>query len=250
MPTALWAGGLNRAPKSSWVRPDGRAKNGQRTRNTALTHAWLGIWLRWILPPLASGNRALGQKQKKIAHSGVYPLEGLRLEERAVKPDKAADRIVECSAGAYRGAFGILLNDTAARDVVQDASGKAMMRLDQLVDDEKFEGWFLRIVMRLALDTRMRGRKSVRPGKIDDIEPSPATIAVRNELHEALYAAIQDLPFKLQSVISLKYWGNYKYREIAGILQIPEGTVATLSYRGHMELRASLARRGVHDGTL
>jgi RNA polymerase sigma-70 factor (ECF subfamily) len=70
--------------------------------------------------------------------------------------------------------------------------------------------------------------------------PSPQEQAVKNENAKELHIAVRKLPVKYQTVISLYYWQDQKYEDIAEILNIPIGTVRTWLKRAKTQLKEEL----------
>ena len=66
-------------------------------------------------------------------------------------------------------------------------------------------------------------------------------MAVADQVQEALGA----LPEELRQPIQLAYFGGHTYREVARILNAPEGTVKSRIRSGLGRLRTSLAERGI-----
>ncbi len=74
-----------------------------------------------------------------------------------------------------------------------------------------------------------------------DIDHEVWDMAVADQVQEALGA----LPDELRHPIQLAYFGGHTYREVARILEEPEGTVKSRIRSGLGRLRAGLAERGV-----
>ena len=74
-----------------------------------------------------------------------------------------------------------------------------------------------------------------------DIDREVWDMAVADQVQEALGA----LPDELRQPIELAYFGGHTYREVAEMLQEPEGTVKSRIRSGLGRLRISLAERGV-----
>jgi len=62
-----------------------------------------------------------------------------------------------------------------------------------------------------------------------------------------ILAHLNSLSEREREVIGLKFVVSLTNREIARILQIPEGTVSSLLYRALRHLRAALDEQGGHD---
>jgi RNA polymerase sigma-70 factor, ECF subfamily len=74
-----------------------------------------------------------------------------------------------------------------------------------------------------------------------DIDREVWDMAVADQVKEAL----RSLPEDLRVPIELAYFGGRTYREVAEMLEEPEGTVKSRIRSGLKRLRASLAERGV-----
>src|SRR5258707_12355514 len=82
---------------------------------------------------------------------------------QAVRRREFEARLAECGPLAYRVARGVLRNDADAEDVAQEALLRGYRRFDRLRDPQRFRGWLVRIVFRLALDrARSAKRREVR----------------------------------------------------------------------------------------
>jgi len=143
---------------------------------------------------------------------------------------------------AHAVALGVVREPADAEDVCQDAFIRALERLDDCRDPEKFGAWFLSIVRNRAHSVR-RYRSVREAAPLDRVQPAsaadPARDAWRAQLRERLIEAMDVLTDVQREVLILHDLEGWKHREIAERLGLPEGTVrAHLSY-GRKTLRAT-----------
>jgi RNA polymerase sigma-70 factor (ECF subfamily) len=74
-----------------------------------------------------------------------------------------------------------------------------------------------------------------------DVEHQVFDLVVADQVKESM----AELPDDMRQPIELAYFGGHTYREVAVMLQAPEGTVKSRIRTGLTRLRASLAERGV-----
>src|SRR6188474_1713666 len=137
-------------------------------------------------------------------------------------------RLVESSTLAVRVAYSVLRNREDAEDVAQEAFAKAYRSFHQLRDRDRFRAWLVRMTWRLALDRqRANRRRAVR--ELEHAAPTPASntadTIIARERTAQLWQAIDALPDKLRVVTILAGIEGHDMREVAVLLDLPEGTV-------------------------
>jgi RNA polymerase sigma-70 factor, ECF subfamily len=135
--------------------------------------------------------------------------------------------------------FAMVKDRDIAEDLCQEAFIKAHRSLSKYNASYQFSTWLYRIGTNLALD-HLRKKQTV---SLEDIPELPAEELEIDELDErvgAMRLAIQTLPLKYQTVISLYYWQNLNYEQIAKVMDVPVGTVRTWLHRAKQELRSKL----------
>ena len=159
-------------------------------------------------------------------------------------------RLVESSTLAFRVAYGVLRHRQDAEDVAQEAFVKAYRRFGDLRDRERFRAWLVRMTWRLAID-RQRGdrRRAAREASADHstnhdgrrYEPPAALedLAAR-ERADRLWAAIDALPDKLRVVVVLSNVEGHGIREVARLLDLPDGTVKLRLFLARQRLKEQL----------
>jgi RNA polymerase sigma-70 factor (ECF subfamily) len=164
-------------------------------------------------------------------------------------------RLVESSTLAVRVAYSVLRNREDAEDVAQEAFAKAYRSFHQLRDRERFRAWLVRMTWRMALDRQRANRRRMaredraREEKADLwLPPSGgrSTEAAANELEgreraDHLWRAIDGLSEKLRVVIVLAGIQEHDIKEVAALLELPEGTVKSRLFSARQQLKDALS---------
>src|SRR6266542_160759 len=153
-------------------------------------------------------------------------LEGLVSVDTGLDAEFEA-RLHESSTLAFRVAYGVLHHRQDAEDVAQEALVRAHRSFRQLRDRERFRAWLVRMTWRLAIDRwRSDRRRTAREESVT--APPLATVeqdAVARDRAAHLWKAIDGLPAKLRIAIILAAIEEHDVREVARLLDVPEGTV-------------------------
>lgn len=145
-----------------------------------------------------------------------------------------------------------LLGDLAeAEDVAQEA----MLRLWRMAPDwrpgeAKVTTWLYRVTANLCTD-RLRKRRSVGLDEIAepaDPQPSVAAHLQDRARHDALQAALDELPERQRQAVVLRHIEGLSNPEIAQIMEIGPRAVESLTARGKRALTAILAGRRAELG--
>jgi RNA polymerase sigma-70 factor (ECF subfamily) len=133
-------------------------------------------------------------------------------------------RLVESSTLAFRVAFSVLRQREDAEDVAQEAFAKAYRNFRQLRDRERFRAWLVRMTFRMAIDRqRANRRRFVREQAIEIGREATGDTVVEQERAELLWRAIDELPEKLRLTIVLAGIQGHDIREVATLLDVPDG---------------------------
>jgi len=175
--------------------------------------------------------------------------------------DKTDDqRLVERVQGGDKQAFDVLVlkyqhkivklimryvrDQAEALDVTQEAFIKAYRAIPKFRGDSAFYTWLYRIAINTAKNHIVAMKR--RPMEYDldlqesgGYEPhaqlrdydSPDRVAQREELREALQAAIDKLPEELRVAIIFREIEGMSYEEIATAMNCPVGTVRSRIFR-------------------
>jgi len=152
-------------------------------------------------------------------------------------------RLTECSTLAYRVAFSVLRNSESSEDVAQEAFARAYSNFARLRDRNSFRAWLVRMTWRLAIDQlRADRRRSAREAvsTLTEAVQTPAHDVIARERAARLWQAIDALPEKLRIVVVLAGIEEHDTREVAVLLEVPEGTVKSRLFHARRRLKEML----------
>jgi RNA polymerase sigma-70 factor (ECF subfamily) len=144
--------------------------------------------------------------------------------------------------GAYRAAYLVVHDASAAEDIAQEAFVSAVRALDRFDRRRPFGPWLHRIVVNRAIDwTRARSlRREVGDEQLAVAaapQPRPS-----DELGGETMAALASLSPDHRAVVVLRYVLGYSPGEIAELLELPRGTVNSRLRRGLDALQERVMR--------
>lgn len=131
-----------------------------------------------------------------------------------------------------------------AQDICQDAFVRAYLNINKYDAKYSFSTWLYGIAVNRALDY-LRKKRSICLDSIPEIkvESNLEEKLVLKDTAELVRRAVAKLPLKYQMVVSLYYWRQFQYQEIAEILNVPMNTVKTWLRRAKAELKEELDGR-------
>ncbi len=148
-------------------------------------------------------------------------------------------RVQQAEQTLYRVAKAILVNDCDCEDAVQEAILKGYSKLYTLRQEQFFQTWLVRILIRECYKIlRSRPDTVTYSTELDGMRCSEGT--------SELYQAILQLPVNNRVVIVLLYIEGYSVAEIARLLRVPQGTVKSRLARGRKLLQQELTEDGVY----
>jgi RNA polymerase sigma-70 factor (ECF subfamily) len=138
-------------------------------------------------------------------------------------------------AALLRVARRLTFDNAAAEDLVQETMLLAWRGFHQFQPGTNARAWLFRILFNAFYG---EGRKSQRASG-----PLPSSTVVDSRLQEAaeISEALQTLSLEHRTVVLLAVVEGFTCQEIAGILNVPIGTVMSRLSRARQELRNSLA---------
>lgn len=156
----------------------------------------------------------------------------------------------------YKFAFRYMRNHEDADDVTQEAFVRAWKNLRRFDDTKNFKTWLFTIAKNAALDI-LKKKRPLSFSQLGEeegrLEALIAPYTEQPELPDALYerklvkadlvAALATLPQNYRTVLTMRYEGNLKFREIAEELREPIDTVKSKHRRGLMLLRKFIGKK-------
>jgi RNA polymerase sigma-70 factor (ECF subfamily) len=143
--------------------------------------------------------------------------------------------------GLYRHCFKFTRDEDEAEDVAHEAFIQAFVHLDRYNPQFRFSTWLYKIATNLAL-AHLRKRRDIRLDEdeldriISDL-PGADDLALYQELREAVDA----LPLKYRTVVSMHYWQGKSYSEIALQMSTSVGSVKGWMSRAKKQLKEVLS---------
>lgn len=146
----------------------------------------------------------------------------------------------------YNHALRMLGSREEAEEVTQDVFVNVWRSLSNFRGDAKFSTWIWRITINVCLSKRSRrtgDRISLDDAvknktlNVEERGNNPLQLFIEKERRALLEELIAQLPAQEATAITLFYLEGLDYKEIAEIMQVPMGTIATKLYRGRERLR-------------
>ncbi len=136
-----------------------------------------------------------------------------------------------------------------AEDLTQECFLRAYTALSRFRTEQGFGPWISRIISNLCLNWIDKKKRELpaTDDALDNLSVDPRRSVETNELQMALQEAILRLPSRHRLVFTLRYLEGHDCRQIAQIMEIPEGTVKTYLFRARQKLQKQL-RHFWHGG--
>ena len=157
----------------------------------------------------------------------------------------------------YYTAYRFVKNQGIAEDIVQESYIQALKNLDSLKEDDKFISWITTILINrcksyLAVkknteftdfsslddsEDELNFEENIENERIDFI---PEKNFNYDQLKEGLNTVLNDLPDNQRMAIILYYLDEFKIKDIAEILDVPQGTVKSLLNYGRKAIKSKI----------
>ncbi len=182
-----------------------------------------------------------------------------QLELELIRKCKAGQsRFYEPLVRAYepagmRLAIAMMGNTEDAKDALQLAFIKTYDTLPRFDLRRPFGPWFFQILRNQCRDM-LRSRKAKfntealderLENRPEDAARGPERLRQRSEAKELLWRGLEQIGTEHREILVLKELEGFRYAEIAQILEIPEGTVASRLYHARSALKKALVNMNV-----
>lgn len=134
----------------------------------------------------------------------------------------------------YRYALGMLRNPEDAKDAVGETVLKAYAHLEQLKKPDRFKAWIMSI-----LSNEIRTMASKR-SRVELSEDMTRYGQMAPETDKSLWYLVMELPDEFRDMVILYYYEGFQTKEIAQMLNLPEGTVKSRLGRARAKLKNAL----------
>lgn len=141
----------------------------------------------------------------------------------------------------HRLAYAWCHDAALADDLVQDALTKAVVRGDQLRDEQALESWLFSILNNCWRDHLRARREFVDLAELDETilseSPGPEQRYASSQTTQRVRQAIASLPLGQRQAITLVDIEECTYAQVARILDVPVGTVMSRLSRARQALK-------------
>lgn len=173
--------------------------------------------------------------------------EEILAQYRAGQHEKAFRMLVEIHGKTvYNIALYTLNDEDLAEDITQEVYIRIYRNLHKFKGDSKLTTWIYRIVKNVCYD-HAKKRSLVpmdelsEPDLRDEEYLSPEEGAAMSWRHEELRDAVEKLPLKQRIAITLYYFQDKSYEDIAAIMDMPLNTLKSHLHRAKAALAQTLS---------
>ncbi len=160
--------------------------------------------------------------------------------------DRKAQRVVydRHADGVYRIALRLTRNEQDAFDVAQETFVRAFERIGSFDERSRLGTWLYRIATNEALQLFRRRDTEQRHLRLVSEQQARTTRPESEAAHQEVEDALGQLSELHRVILVLRYQEGLGYDEIADVLEIAPGTVASRLNRARAELRRLLGDTG------
>lgn len=161
---------------------------------------------------------------------------------RAKTGDEAAfaDLVREHQSMVFSICFNSTRNRAVAEEMAQEVFLHLFRNLGQIESPAHLSHWLRRVAGHRVIDQSRRAKYRPKIGLDDAPEPSVRPSETDPLFRNRLDRLIDELPGRSKAILTLRYQEDLEPAEIAGVLEIPVGTVKSNLHRSLALLRGKL----------
>ena len=192
-----------------------------------------------------------------LASGTSSPSEVMTLSESQAADDDFETLLDGILEPAYRTAYHLTRDQADAEELVQEAALLAFKGFARFERGTNFKAWFLTILRNRFVSLYRKKQRQVptvdledagdlymfaksRQAGLSNVTSDPATYLMERLDSEQVATALSELPMEFREAAILYFTQDLSYQEIAGILDVPVGTVRSRLHRGRRLLQRKL----------
>lgn len=194
-------------------------------------------------------EKSKSQMEGQADMPGIHPDGRLILRLRQGDMEALGELYEQYKVKIYRTVLAITRDQGAAEDILQETFLRLFTYADRIYTNVPVGPWLYRVAVNLShawlkkRQRRMRIFDDVLDRLTAPLHLLPDRMVERQETQEVVQQAIAKLPIAHRTVVVLFYLEGLSLREIAEVLEIPEGTVKSRLHYARESLRGLLSER-------
>jgi RNA polymerase sigma-70 factor (ECF subfamily) len=162
--------------------------------------------------------------------------------------------VVAYQTPVYNLAYRMLGNKVEAEDAAQEAFLRAYTHLRSYDPNRPFRSWLLSIASHYCIDRLRRRRitwlpledEFAEPYHMTSKSPNPESVTTQREQEEQVQDLLGTLSPTDRAAITLRYWYDCSYEEIAEMLNLTVSAVKSRLHRARRALASSIEGESVY----
>ena len=166
-------------------------------------------------------------------------MEGAPVPVLGIREERFESEAMAHLQALYGTAYRMTRSRADAEDLVQETYLRAWRSFDRFAPGTNLRAWLFTILHRARVDALRQKGRSIATEELQG--DGPGVRPVQDSLgFGGLERALAELPESLRAALLLRDVQGFSYQEIAGILEIPLGTVMSRLHRARAAVRQAL----------
>jgi RNA polymerase sigma-70 factor (ECF subfamily) len=163
------------------------------------------------------------------------------MEENMVNLDELETMMTQTKVSLSRFIYGMIKHKEITEEIFQETWFRVVRHLDSYNGKMPFKPWLFRIARNLCLNHLKQAKQRQQKNNALEAEHNEtlqynSPIELKADV-EKLLKHLSELPIKFRDVLYLRFFDDIPLEEIAGVLNVPVGTVNSRINRGLKHLR-------------